>query len=65
MQQIYSKVTQQLYWNRAIEWVFSCKLVAYFQNNVLENLWRDYFCLCLPDMLLNYNAIMFGALPGK
>ena len=42
MQQIYrrtpvptcasNKVILQLYWNRTVAWVFSCKFAAYFQN---------------------------------
>ena len=42
MQQIYSRtpmpkcdfnrVALQLYWNRTLAWVFSCKFAAYFQN---------------------------------
>ena len=43
MQQIYrripipkcdfNKVASQLYWNRILAWLFSCKFAAYFQNN--------------------------------
>ena len=50
MQQIYrrtsmpkwdfNKVALQLYWNRTLTWVFSCKFVAYFQNTFSkEHLW--------------------------
>ena len=47
MQQIYrrtpmpkcdfNKVTLQLYWNRTLAWVFSCKYAAYFQNTFSLN----------------------------
>ena len=29
-------VTFQIYWNRTLAWVFSCKFTAYFQNNSSE-----------------------------
>ena len=28
----FNKVALQLYWNRTLEWVFSCKFTVYFQN---------------------------------
>ena len=31
----FNKVVLQLYSNRALTWVFSCKFVAYFQNTFL------------------------------
>ena len=31
---------KQLYWNRTLAWVFSCKFAAYFQNTFSqEQLW--------------------------
>ena len=50
MQQIYkttsmpkcdfNKVAKQLYWNRTLAWVFSCKFASYFQNSFSEeHLW--------------------------
>ena len=50
MQQIYkttsmpkcdfNKVAKQLYWNRTLAWVFSCKFASYFQSTFSEeHLW--------------------------
>ena len=37
----FNRVAKQLYWNCTSAWVFSCKFVAYFQNNFLrEHVWR-------------------------
>ena len=48
MQQIYkrtpmpkcdfNKLALQLYWNRTLAWVFSCKFAAYFQNTFSQEL---------------------------
>ena len=36
----FNKVAKQLYWDRTLAWVFSCKFAAYFQNTFsLEHLW--------------------------
>ena len=36
----FNKVVSQLYWNYTSIWVFSCKLVAYFQNSFLKEHFR-------------------------
>ena len=36
----FNNVAKQLYWNRTLAWVFSCKLAIYFQNTFSqEHLW--------------------------
>ena len=35
--------TKQLYWNRTLAWVFSCKFTAYFQISFLKKTY-GYFC---------------------
>ena len=61
MQQIYkttsmpkcdfNKVAKQLYWNRTLAWVFSCKFASYFQEHLWvaasENSWRGKFLVNL------------------
>ena len=32
----FNKVALQLYWNRKLAWVFSCKFAAYFQNTFFQ-----------------------------
>ena len=42
-----NKVASQLYWKRTLAWVFSCKLVAYFQNTFSkEHLWMGASGYC-------------------
>ena len=36
----FNEVSLQLYWNRTLAWVFSCKFTAYYQNTFLQvHLW--------------------------
>ena len=36
----FNKIALQLYWNRTLTWVFSCKFAACFQNSFSqEHLW--------------------------
>ena len=37
----FNNIAKELYWERTLARVFSCKFVAYFQNTVSEeHLWR-------------------------
>ena len=36
----FNEVSLQLYWNRTLAWMFSCKFTAYYQNTFLQvHLW--------------------------
>ena len=52
----FQNVYFQLYWNRTYGWVFSCKFVAYFQNNFLSKQLRRAACECYSILLNRLNV---------